>query len=123
MSKTAIIVLSDPNAGEEALGRVFNALAAAHDFRRTGEVVLVFQGTGTRWPALLAKPEHPAHALYEAVEGKVAGASAGCAVVFGARAEVEQAGVSLLADNAVPDTPGLASLAAYAADGYRLLTF
>ncbi len=123
MSKTAIIVLSDPKGGDEALGRVFNALAAAIDFGRGGEVALLFQGAGTRWPALLAQPDHPAHALYEAVEGWVAGASAGCAVVFGARSEVEQAGLPLLSTNAVPGTPGLASLAAYAADGYDLLTF
>ncbi len=34
MNKTAIVVLSEPKAGsEEALGRVFNALAAAYDFK------------------------------------------------------------------------------------------
>ena len=33
-TKTAIVVLSDPNGGEEALGRVFNALAAAYDFKQ-----------------------------------------------------------------------------------------
>lgn len=32
--KTAIVVLSDPKSNtEEALGRVFNALAAAYDFK------------------------------------------------------------------------------------------
>lgn len=37
--KTAIIVLSDPKSGsEEALGRVFNALAAAHGFENGGPV-------------------------------------------------------------------------------------
>ena len=30
--KAAIVVLSDPKGGDEALGRVFNALAAAYDF-------------------------------------------------------------------------------------------
>lgn len=30
--KAAIIILSDPNAGEDALGRMFNGLAAAYDF-------------------------------------------------------------------------------------------
>jgi hypothetical protein len=123
MSKTAIIVPSDPKGGEEALGRVFNALAAAYDFSRSGEVALVFQGAGTRWPAILTRPDHPAHALYQAVESRVAGASAGCAAVFGSRSEVEQAGLPLISTNAVPGTPGLASLAAYAADGYHILTF
>lgn len=123
-TKTAIVVLSDPQAGEEALGRVFNALAAAYDFKQQNQdVQLLFQGTGTRWAGLLTKADHPAHALYKAVEDKIAGVSAGCAVVFGAKDEAERNGFSLLTSNAVPGTPGLPSLATYAADGYRILTF
>ena len=51
-SSIAIVVLSDPEGGgEEALGRLFNALAAAYDFRVAGDAVQVlFQGAGTRWP-------------------------------------------------------------------------
>ncbi|HSA56581.1 MAG TPA: hypothetical protein VLE53_12810 [Gemmatimonadaceae bacterium] len=60
MPNTTIIVLADPNNGEEALGRVFNALAAAWDFKRQHHPVqLVFQGTGTRWLSALDKPDHP----------------------------------------------------------------
>jgi len=33
VSKATIIVLSDPDGGEEPLGRLFNALAAAYDFK------------------------------------------------------------------------------------------
>lgn len=123
-TRTAIVVLSDPRGGEEALGRVFNALAAAYDFKqKQQDVQLLFQGTGTRWPGLLTNPEHPAHGLYLAVEDKVAGVSAGCAVVFGARDEAEQHGFRLMTGNAVPGTPGLPSLATYAAEGYTILTF
>jgi hypothetical protein len=123
-TKTAIVVLSDPQGGEEALGRVFNALAAAYDFKQQHQdVQLVFQGTGTRWTGLLTRPDHPAHALYKAVEDKVAGVSAGCAVSFGAVADAERNGFSLIATNAVPGTPGLPSLANYVADGYTVLTF
>ena len=51
MNKTAIFIFSDPNNGEEALGRAFNGLAAAYDIKQTGgEVSITFQGTGTRWP-------------------------------------------------------------------------
>ena len=123
MPTTTIIVLSDPNGGEEALGRVFNALAAAYDFkRRQRPVQLVFQGTGTRWPSVLGAPDHPVHALYEAVEDTVAGASAGCATVFGARDDVERERLSLITDNPVPGTPGLPSLAQFVTDG-PVLTF
>ena len=123
MSKATIIVLSDPNGGEEALGRVFNALAAAYDFKaQRRPVQLVFQGTGTRWIDVLANPDHPAHALYEAVEDTVDGASAGCAAFFGARDDLERAEVSLLSANAVPGTAGLPSLVQYLSDG-PVLTF
>jgi hypothetical protein len=123
-TKTAIIVLSDPKGGEESLGRVFNALAATYDFKQQEqEVQLVFQGAGTRWTGLLTQSEHPAHALYKAVEDKVAGASAACSVFFGAQDEAQRNGFSLIANNPVPGTPGLPSLASYAADGYTILTF
>lgn len=123
MSKTTLIVLSDPSGGEEALGRVFNALAAAYDFKRQHRPVqLVFQGAGTRWPGLLGKPEHPAHALYQAVEDTVGGASAGCAVVFGAQDDVQREGLALIAHNPVPGTQGLPSLVQYLSDG-PVLTF
>lgn len=123
MSTTTIIVLSDPSSGEEALGRVFNALAAAYDFKRQQRPVqVVFQGTGTRWPSVLAAPDHPAHALYSAVEDTVAGASAGCSAVFGARDDVERGGLSLIANNPVPGTAGLPSVARFISDG-PVLTF
>ena len=123
-AKTAIVVLSDPQGGDEALGRLFNALAAAYDFKqKQQDVQLVFQGTGTRWATLLRQQDHPAHALYEAIEDKVAGVSAGCADVFGARDAAEEGGFPLIGTNAVPGTSGLPSLANYAADGYTILTF
>src|SRR5438045_3700352 len=115
MSKTTLVVLSDPRGGDEALGRLFNALAAAYDFaQRQQEVQIVFQGAGTRWTGVVTQADHPAHALYRAVEDKVVGASSACATAFGARAEAEKNGFSLLEDNAVPGTSGLPSLAAFA---------
>ncbi len=123
--KAAIVVLSDPKSGsEEALGRVFNALAAAYDFKQQGDEVTVrFQGAGTRWIGELSKAEHPAHDLFEAVKDKVAGVSCGCADVFGANEEVEKSGFELIKDNPVPGTSGLASLRKLTADGYAVLTF
>lgn len=122
MSKTTIVVLADPKNGEEALGRLFNALAATYDFKqRNQDVQLVFQGAGTRWTGVLTRSDHPAHVLYQAVADKVLGASCGCADVFGARSDVEQNGFSLLTDNAVPGTSGMASIAQFANEGSVLV--
>lgn len=123
--KTAIAILSDPKSGtEEALGRVFNALATAYDFKQKGQdVEIVFQGAGTRWPAELSKADHPAHDLYEAVADTVAGVSCGCAEVFGATEEVERSGLDFIKDNPVPGTSGLASVQRLVAEGATVLTF
>ncbi len=123
--KAAILVLSDPNSGsEEALGRVFNALAAAYDFRQGGDdVTVLFHGAGTRWISKLNDPEHPAHGLFEEVKDTVAGVSCGCADVFGGSDEAVQSGFDLIKDNPVPGTSGLPSLRHLAGDGYTVLTF
>lgn len=122
--KLAIIVVSDPKAGEEALGRAFNALALAADARAHGdEVAIVFAGAGTRWPAELVKLGHPAQALYADVRTLVAGASCGCAAVFGATEGVKSAEVKELKDHALAGTPGIASLRRFVADGYQTLVF
>lgn len=122
--KAAVIVLSDPNGGEEALGRLFNALALAHDLKsRKDDVRVLFQGTGTRWASKLQDEAHPAHGLYKRVEDVVEGVSAACATVFGARDDAEKHGFELVSDNRVPGTPGLASLARLAGDGYTVFTF
>jgi hypothetical protein len=84
-------------------------------------VELLFQGAGTRWPDVLAS--HPAHALWNAVQDKVAGVSHACADVFGARAGAEKNGLALISGNAVPGTAGLPSLAKYTAEGFTVLTF
>lgn len=119
--KTAILVFSDPKAGsEEALGRVFNAMATAYDYKNAGrEVSIYFQGAGTRWPEELEKAEHPAHNLYKAVEDRIVGVSCGCADVFGAR----PTGFDLIKDNKVPGTTGMTSLLSIQDEGYNILSF
>src|SRR5262245_66571486 len=109
--KFTLSVLSDPKAGEEALGRVFNALAFAAEAHASGdEVAIVFQGTGTRWPAELVKLGHPARELYDAVRPLVAGASTACATVFGATDGVKASGLSLVDENELPGTSGIAGI-------------
>lgn len=119
--KTAIVILSDPNSGsEESLGRVFNALAAAYDFKNAGEEVsILFQGAGARWPEELQKEDHPVHGLFEAVQDKIQGVSCGCADVFGAN----PSGFDLLTDNKVPGTSGLPSLHSLQKQGHHVLVF
>ena len=123
--KTAIVVLSDPRSGsEEALGRVFNALALAYDLQTRGrEVAVVFQGTGTRWIGELRKSTHPAHALFVEVGRTIEGVCGGCADIFGATAEAEEANLPLLRDVRIPGTGGLTSLGRYLEQGYRLISF
>ena len=124
--KATIVVLSDPKSGsqEESLGRVFNALAAAYDFKQRGDdVSLQFQGAGTRWIGQLTEEDHPAHGLFKEVEDTVAGVSCGCADVFGGSEEAQASGFDLITDNPVPGTTGLPSLASIISEGRTVLTF
>lgn len=123
--KAAIVILSDPRSGsDESLGRLFNALAAAFDFKQKGdEVTVLFQGAGTRWAGYLTNASHPAHQLYAAIADKVAGVSCGCSDVFGAHDEAVKNGFNLIKDNAIPGTTGLPSLQALLTGGYHLMFF
>ncbi len=122
--KIAIIILSDPKGGDEALGRVFNALAVAHEgLQRADEVEVVFNGAGTRWPEELAKLSHPANGLYKLVRETIKGASRGCAVVFGATESIEACGLPLLKEKTLAGTPGISDIWGYVAGGWRTLIF
>jgi hypothetical protein len=94
MNKVAIFVFAD-TATEEGLGRVVNALETAKEFK-TDDMQLYFDGTGTKWPAELAKKDHIANKLYESISGRVAGACSFCATAFGAKEAVKAAGVKLV---------------------------
>ena len=117
--------MSDPKtAAEEALGRLLNALAFAHESRTADdEVEIVFKGAGTRWPAELAKLDHPAHERYQSVRESVKGASLGCAMKYGAKDAAAAAGVTLLADTPLSGTLGIAGLRSYYADGWNVVVF
>ena len=124
-NKVAIVILSDPKAStDEALGRVFNALAVSYDYDQAGSDVRVqFQGAGTRWPEMLSNPAHPANSLWESVRHTVAGVSCGCADLFGASTSAQAAGMALVRENPVPGTTGIAGMRALIADGYHVITF
>lgn len=125
MSKTLIVVFSDPKSGsEEALGRLFNALFLAYELReKKQEVSVVFQGAGSRWAAEVVNPTHPAHGLYTAVEDVVEGVCGGCADAFGATESAKAAKFKLIHEKAIPGTSGVIDLSKYLDAGYRLVTF
>jgi hypothetical protein len=122
--KIALIVLSDPKAGEDALGRVFNALALAAEAVEKGDrVEIVFTGAGTRWPGVLSEASHPANPLYKSLIPVIAGVCTHCASAFGATEEVSVLGLPFVQDNAVSGTLGLASIRRYLEEGWSTLTF
>lgn len=122
--KIAIAITSDPQAGDDALGRAFQGLALAAEARQHGDQVeVVFLGAGTRWPAAASKLGHPLHSLFDSVRPNVKGASCGCADVFGAASGVEACGVPKLKDFALAGTSGLASMRTYLAEGWHTLVF
>lgn len=123
--KTAITIIADPKSGtDEALGRLLNALVYARESAEAGdEVAIVFTGPGTRWPAELAKPGHPAGELYQSVRAHVVGASCGCATVFGATEGVEAAGVPLLKQYTLPGVPPVASYRGLVTQGWNVSLF
>ena len=122
--KLAIIITSDPQNGDEALGRAFNGLALAAEAQEKGdEVNVVFAGSGARWPAELNKLSHPANGLYNAVRPSITGVSCGCAATFGATESAQACGLNEIKDHSLPGTPGLASIRRYLVEGWQILTF
>ncbi len=123
--KTAIFIMTDPNAGsDEATSRLLNALGYADECKRNGdELAIVFAGTGTRWPQELSKLAHPANARYNGLREHVRGASRGCAMRNHAVEGLQTAGVPLINDNLIPDTPGVASFRRYYAEGWNVSIF
>ncbi|MDX2185939.1 MAG: hypothetical protein SFV32_03320 [Opitutaceae bacterium] len=123
--KNAILIVSDPASNsQEALGRLFNALAFAHESHVAGdEIEIVFKGAGTRWPAELARLDHPAHGLFQELREHFKGVSCGCSEVFNARAGAEAAGAPVLTDTPLPGTPGIAGIRRYFAEGWNVTLF
>jgi hypothetical protein len=122
--KTAILVISNPDGGDESLARLVNALALAHEAKTKGDQTEVaFIGTGTRWPERLSKLGHPANPLYNEIRELIVGASCACSARWDASAGVESAGHSLISDNKLPGTPGALSVRRYLAEGWQTLLF
>ncbi len=122
--KISVNIIANPDAGDEALARLFNAFALAHEANQAGdEVALTFIGTGTRWPERLSKLDHPANALYNELRPFVKGASRSCATRWGTAETNQQLGLKLLDENKVRGPVGGISLRHFLEDGWQTLIF
>ncbi len=118
VNKVAIVVLADTETHAD-LGRVVNALMTAREFKEADDLVeVIFDGAGTRWPGVLADPQHKSHRLFEQVRDVVSGACGFCARAFEAEEHVHSAKVPLLEE--YHDHPSLRRLVA---SGYQVITF
>ena len=71
---------------------VFSSFKLSSSLKQAGaEVQILFHGTATRWPAVLADDTHPAHGLYQEVADTVAGVSCACAEAYVNHLSAEEA--------------------------------
>jgi len=103
----------------EGMGRMANALTTASEFRDAGDDVLViFDGAGTRWIPVLADPEHKYHRLLTDVRDRIQGACVYCARAYGVKDVIEGAGIALL-----DEYKGHPSIRDLMDKGYEVVTF
>lgn len=119
MQKIVILILADLNESHESRGRVRNALEVASECKAAGDAVrVVFDGGGTVSLAAILQPTHKMYDLYQSITSAVDGACAFCAQAFHVKENLEQAGITFLAD--YQEHPSIRS---YLVDGYQVLTF
>ena len=120
MAKTALIVFAGTD-GHSDLGRVFNALETAREYKQSGagdEVKLIFDGAGTEWIPELEDPDHKAHELYTSVKDVIEGACRFCAKSFGVFQQIEESDIEFLSD-----FEGHPSIKSLIDEGYEVVTF
>lgn len=98
--------------------RQSDALVAAKEFKEAGdEVRVIFAGAATKWPGILADPDHRAHRAYREVADTVLGACGCCARAFEAEGSVEGAHVRL-----VDEFQGHPSIRALVTDRFAVIS-
>ncbi len=118
MEKVAVVVLADTETHAD-MGRVANALQTAKELKEAGDnVVIIFDGAGTKWIRELAKDGSPLNPLFNHVKDKIIGACSYCAGAFGAKEDVPSFGVALL-----DEYEGHPSLRKLVSEGYQIITF
>ncbi len=118
MNKVAIVILADTD-GNEALGRLANALYAAKEFQDGGdEIQVILDGAGVKWVAALSEEKHPYHTLFQEVKGCVAGVCEYCANAFKVSESIPEAGLKFASDH-----EGHPSFRQLVGAGYQVITF
>jgi hypothetical protein len=117
MAKVGIVLLADVETQGDK-GRAFNALTSAREFKEAGdEVVLLFEGAGTKWVRELERDDGRFGEAFAQVKG-VAAACKHCATVFEVVDAVDASGVPLLDEYATHP-----SLKRLVDRGYQVITF
>jgi len=118
VEKVAILVLADTETHAD-MGRVANALQTTKELKEAGDnVIMIFDGAGTKWVRELAGDGNPLSPLFEQVKDKLVGACSYCAGAFDAKEDVRSFGVSLL-----DEYEGHPSLRRLISEGYQIITF
>jgi hypothetical protein len=118
IAKAAVVILADTETHGD-LARAVNALETVNKFMEAGdEVVLIFDGAGTRWGG---RAEQAGPSLARALpsgRGPDRGSLCHCPAAFGVRESVQQAGVPLREE--YDRHPSLRRLVR---SGYEMVTF
>jgi len=118
MSKTAFVILASAD-NPESLGRVVNALTAAHELIESGqEIKTIFDGAGSIAAATLSPEHHRYHDLFNLVKSKVSGVCRYCAKVYGVAHEIEEAALPF-----ADEFKGHPSFKKLIEQQYQILTF
>lgn len=97
---------------------VYRSLMAVDEFQRhCDDVVMVFDGAGSKTAAELADPAHRFHGLFQKVRGRLQGVCAYCAKSYGVLDAVQAADLPLLSDDR-----GHASLRRLVLEGRQVIT-
>lgn len=118
MNKVAVVILAGTE-GNEALGRLANALFTAKEFVEHGDDIrIIFDGAGVTCIPALANPDHRYHTLYNELRDYISGVCSYCADAF----QVTQA-VKKEALKFADEFEGHPSLRNLLNQGYQVLTF
>lgn len=117
MSKVAIVVLADTETHGD-MERATNALETAKELKEANdEVQLIFDGAGTKWIPELSRKDSRFSRQFDSIRDRI-GACRFCAVAFGAKDEIERAGIPLLGEY-----EGHPSLRKLISQDYQVITF